>query len=235
MRTGLSCGWHTLRVGGQRRTLRPMLVTGLKCCECNGLPHRLTTRPSDVRPLPPTGHMRAASRFYPTVNLERSLAQIPPGAEVIFIFGEIDCREGLLVAVEKCRYKDVDAGIAATVDIYMRKMAEIQSASGMTIFVHPVPPVLDVTRDVVRRFNVVCKERVEAAQNPSIRYLDFEDQLLGPDGECPAAPHRTRALSNQAAGRAGKLVEGYGYDGTHLHPDYLPILEAALEAARSAV
>ena len=179
--------------------------------------------------------MRAASRFYPTVNLERSLAQIPPGAEAIFIFGEIDCREGLLVAVEKCRYKDVDAGIAATVDIYMRKMAEIQSASGMTIFVHPVPPVLDVTRDVVRRFNVVCKARVEAAQNPSIRYLDFEDQLLGPDGECPPAPITRVPLSNGPAGRAGKLVEGYGYDGTHLHPDYLPILEAALEAARSAV
>ena len=82
----------------------------------------------------------------------------------------------------------------------------------------------------------MCKERVEAAQNPSIRYLDFEDQLLGPDGECPRSPPPdARALSNQAAGRAGKLVEGYGYDGTHLHPDYLPILEAALEAARSAI
>jgi hypothetical protein len=30
---------------------------------------------------------------------------VPRKAEVIFCFGEIDCREGLLVAVEKCRYE----------------------------------------------------------------------------------------------------------------------------------
>ena len=40
----------------------------------------------------------------PQVNFVRAVADIPSGADVVFIFGEIDCREGILVAVEKDRY-----------------------------------------------------------------------------------------------------------------------------------
>lgn len=31
--------------------------------------------------------------------------EIPNGAQVVFLFGEIDCREGILLAIEKCKYK----------------------------------------------------------------------------------------------------------------------------------
>jgi hypothetical protein len=184
----LSCAWHTIEdYSEHKRVLRPMLVTGLKCW-----------------------HMRPESRFYPKVNLHNVLARIPRGADVLFIFGEIDCREGLLVSVERCRYKDVDEGIAVTVDIYLQKLLDIQAEYSFNIFVHPVPPVLDLTRDVVKRFNRVCRAKLKEAQHPSIRYLDFMHKLLDTDGN--------------------HLAEGFGYDGTHLHPSYLCLLEDALKA-----
>jgi hypothetical protein len=183
----LSCGWHTIEDhNGHDRILRPMLVTGLKCW-----------------------HMRPESRFYPKANLHSVLSQIPRGADVLFIFGEIDCREGLLVSVERCRYTDVDEGIAVTVDIYVQKLLEIHEEYEFNILVHPVPPVLDLTRDVVKRFNRVCQAKVQEVQHSAIRYLDFAHRLLGADGS---------------------LAAGLGYDGTHLHPRYLALLEDAVKA-----
>jgi len=35
---------------------------------------------------------------------------VPVGASVIFVLGEIDCREGILVAVEKLKYDTIDDG-----------------------------------------------------------------------------------------------------------------------------
>lgn len=66
----------------RRVLLRPALVTGLK-----------------------HWHLRKESTFYPKINFWRVLATIPPHARVIFLFGEIDCREGILSAVEKCKYE----------------------------------------------------------------------------------------------------------------------------------
>ena len=43
---------------------------------------------------------------------------------------------------------------------------------------------------------------------PSLHWLDFSDQLLSPDGEA--------------------LADGLALDGTHLHPSYVSLLEAAL-------
>lgn len=37
------------------------------------------------------------------VNFERCVAALPHKCDVVFIFGEIDCREGILVAIEKDR------------------------------------------------------------------------------------------------------------------------------------
>lgn len=69
-------------VNSRRVLLRPALVTGLK-----------------------HWHLRKESTFYPKINFWRVLAAIPPRSRVIFLFGEIDCREGILSAVEKCKYE----------------------------------------------------------------------------------------------------------------------------------
>ena len=67
--------------------------------------------------------------------------------------------------------------------------------------VHPVPPVLDETRDMVKKYNAVLRALVEASD---LVWLDFFDGFLDEAG----------------------LKPGYCLDGTHLHPTYLDDLLA---------
>lgn len=43
---------------------------------------------------------------------------VPPHSDVLLLFGEIDCREGLVVSVEKCRYKDLEEAAQARFPIW---------------------------------------------------------------------------------------------------------------------
>lgn len=45
--------------------------------------------------------------------------------KVIFIIGEIDCREGLLVAVERDRYASLAEGMERTIDIFLAALVKI--------------------------------------------------------------------------------------------------------------
>ena len=84
----LSSAWQYMNVKGKEYLLRPKLVTGTKCW-----------------------HMRDDCHFFTHANWLNAKDSIPTGSKVIFNFGEIDCREGLLVAVEKCKYENVQQGI----------------------------------------------------------------------------------------------------------------------------
>lgn len=48
-------------------------------------------------------HLRDEGYFYPKRNFENAMKSLPKGAQVIMMFGEIDCREGIMLAVEKCK------------------------------------------------------------------------------------------------------------------------------------
>ena len=98
----LSPAWSKIALNGEERLLSPALVTGLK-----------------------HWHLRDESNFYPKKNFYRALSSLPTGSNVIFMFGEIDCREGLLVAVERCLYKDLEEGINTTVDIYIKTLKQV--------------------------------------------------------------------------------------------------------------
>ena len=154
--------------------------------------------------MPPSTGTRRASK-----KAARPLAAtVPPGATVLFVLGEIDCREGILVAVEKLRYADVTEGIRKTAKIFVDTAAalcaEKKYARGL---VHPVPPVLDETRGMVTQYNAILKDLVDA--NEFLTYLDFFDDFLDKD----------------------KLKPEYALDGTHLHPRYLDdLLAPALDA-----
>jgi hypothetical protein len=76
----LSSAWQIINIKGEETVLIPKLVTGLKCY-----------------------HLRPESMFFPKNNFYNVVASIPRGARVLFMFGEIDCREGILRAVEKTR------------------------------------------------------------------------------------------------------------------------------------
>ncbi len=60
-----------------------------------------------LHPLLVTGckiwHLRPESRFYPKLQFFNTIRKLPPRAQVVMLFGEIDCREGLLLAVERCK------------------------------------------------------------------------------------------------------------------------------------
>ena len=72
-----------------------------------------------------------------------------------------------------------------------------------------MPPVLNETRHIVKPFNAALKAAVLA--EPSLTWLDFFDELLTPDGDA--------------------LADGLSLDGTHLHPSYIRLVQAALERA----
>lgn len=81
-------------------------------------------------------------------------------AQVIFMFGEIDCREGLLLAVDKLKYADMQEAMGVLADIYMEVLTRTVRERDLRIFVHPVPPVLNETRHIVTPFNDLMRERV---------------------------------------------------------------------------
>jgi tetratricopeptide (TPR) repeat protein len=93
----------------QSRLLIPKLVTGLK-----------------------QWHLRPNSDFYPKEGFQRMVAGLPEGADVsdcpssssplllqvILMVGEIDCREGLLVALERGLYSSLEEGIRETLKVF---------------------------------------------------------------------------------------------------------------------
>ncbi|KDO32857.1 hypothetical protein SPRG_02550 [Saprolegnia parasitica CBS 223.65] len=160
--------------GGHLR-LTPALVTGLK-----------------------HWHLRRASTFYPKRHFEEVISTLPRHARIVFLLGEIDCREGILLAVEKCRYESVDEGMVATMSHFLRVLEALVCTHGFDAYIHPIVPVLDETRHLVRRYNALLRTRVEAAS--FCKWLDCFEDLLGDNG---------------------KLQPAYAFDGTHLHPAYL--------------
>lgn len=80
--------------------------------------------------------------------------------QVIFLFGEIDCREGLLLAVDKLKYDSVDEAMDVLADIYVGVLTRLVEERDLTAYVHPVPPVLNETRHIVMPFNAVVKKKV---------------------------------------------------------------------------
>src|SRR5688572_22058879 len=107
------------------------------------------------------------------------------------------CREGILVAVEKGRYESVDDGIRLAVDVYVKAIQEYSAKKTFKgVYVHPITPVLDVTRPTVKKFTAQLKEKIAGltaskatstsssgpAPSSNIVYLDFFDQLLTADG-----------------------------------------------------
>ena len=181
----LSTAWQILTVHGKPTPLIPKLVTGLKCW-----------------------HLRPESVFFPKNNFYNVMASIPRGARVLFLFGEIDCREGIIRAVEKGRYTDIEQGVAVTIEYYMTALQQLHKDNDWNIFVQPVAPVLNETREVVKVFNRVLKEMVEAI--PCLQFLDIMSGLLTADGSL--------------------LHPDYEMDGTHMSPKYVRLLEQSLNS-----
>jgi len=151
--------------------------------------------------------MRPGCNFFPRINFENAIKSIPDGSLVIFSFGEIDCREGILTAVAQNKYQDLEQGIRKSVSIYVKKLEELAITRHFRIFVHPIVPVLDPTRSTVRKFTASLKLAVDESKR--LVYLDFFDDLLADNGE--------------------SFNRNFALDGTHMSPLYIPLLQSAME------
>ena len=169
--------------GTEKALLIPKLVTGVK-----------------------QWHLRDNSNFYPKANFLNAIKSVPKGAEVVMMIGEIDCREGIFTAIEKGYYESVEEGIKATVGVFISLLKELIQKKKFKIYVHPILPVLNETREMVKLYNSIYKSEVDKMSD--VKWLDFFDDLLTPDRD--------------------KLKPEYQLDGTHISPKYISLLESAL-------
>ena len=182
------------------------------------VPSRSSARPQPhlLRPILVTGtkiwHLRPSCTFYPHANYTSALRTLPPRSTVVLTFGEIDCREGLLTAVAKAKYDSLTEAITALLDIYQAEWERL-TRDGHSVWVHPVQPVLDATRPVVRQFEEALRKRVRTAGVKDVRFLNLFDDLLTRDG----------AFN----------VKEYGMDGTHINPKYVRLIEREMSVPQS--
>ena len=158
-------------------------------------------------------HIRKEGCFYPKCTLLNALKDVPNGSSVIFSVGEIDCREGLLRAVDNCKYDTMEEAIEAAVEIYIAFLTEQQKERGFVIFVHPILPILKETRSVMVQFNEKLKAVVEKCSG--LHWLQLLDVLL--------------------VNERSEFHNEYELDGTHVHPKYVSLLAKALRESLKQV
>lgn len=105
------------------------------------------------------------------------------------------------------------------VSIYVHVIKDLIKERQFVVYVHPVPPALDVTRPIVIAYNQILKAAVLNAADlkqykGKLYWLDFFDDLLTPSGE--------------------RLKQGIKFDDTHLSPSYIQYLQEALLKLESA-
>lgn len=175
----LSPAWNLIEVESKPCLIQPLLITGCKLW-----------------------HLRDASHIHVKVNYVEALDSIPEGSTLIYILGEIDCREGILPAVEKGRYPNAEAAMKVLLKIYMDRVKEaIRKKKLAHVYIHLVPPALDFARPTIMAFNQLLRKTVLGLKKEgvNISWLGFKDNLL---------------LEN------GQLNPLFYIDGTHLHPRY---------------
>ena len=93
--------------------------------------------------------------------------------------------------------------------IYLNVLRDLQKKHQWTVYVHPVLPVLDLTRPIVMQFNKILAEALE--KEPTLHWLDFVCALLTEGGYA--------------------LKDAFKLDGTHVHPSYVTLVESAIMCA----
>ncbi|XP_063422401.1 uncharacterized protein LOC134706948 isoform X2 [Mytilus trossulus] len=182
----ITSAWQHIKFKEETVTIHPVLSTGTKIW-----------------------HLREESQFYPKINFYNAIKVIPDNAAVMLCFGEIDCREALLLCVEKSKYDSIEEAIDTVIDIYIEVIKDLYKKYNWNIYIHPVMPVLDITRSLVMQFNLRLKQRIK--KESTIKWLQFVDELL---------------YTNEDNSLV--LKDCYKFDGTHVHPRYTALLETSL-------
>jgi len=185
----------------QRRTFAPCVVTGAKLW-----------------------HLRKSSDFYTRFSFWDQVTRVPAGADIVFVLGEIDCREGVITAVQKGKYPSVEAALTSTVTLYLELVKEVRKRMPRIgrIFLHPVPEILTETRFLTLAFNrtLASPEAAATLAEVGAKFLNMGCMLEGGD---PAADMSPTDLGNLS------LLPDLTLDGTHWSSRYVAShLEPAL-------
>jgi len=187
----LPLAWHTL---GKDRLMEARLITGCKMW-----------------------HLRPEGLFFPKVTFELAMESLPEGSDVMMVLGEIDCREGLLVCIEKARYKDLAEAASTVIDIFVEELKKWIKRKKFNIYIHPVAPVLDVTRHIVYQFNTLYEAAIEKQDN--MHWIDIFKHLI---------VEKPKKQTSEDSPSLWNFNAKYALDGTHMNPEYIPLLEKAI-------
>lgn len=182
----LSLAWHNITIKNKQYLLIPKLVTGIKIY-----------------------HLRHESSFYPKSNFYSMLSTIPSNSTCIVLMGEIDCRLGLQQSVDKYKYNTLHDAITYNIDIYANILKSIIKRKSMKLcLIHPVPPVLDISRNIVKQYNTVLQQSIATLQQSTqynIHYMDIFHSLLSDN--------------------KNEFNSKYKLDNTHIHPSYITLIQ----------
>lgn len=159
-------------------------------------------------------HLRKESHAFPKVAFYQALKQLPKHAEVLLVLGEVDCREGVLMALQKGRYQQsLDEAFKVLVDIYIDIMQQIAAKYRIAkLYIQPAPPVLNETRPIISIFNRHLAARLidlkQKEPNSPLQWIHIESEVL--------------TLGKDS------LLDEMKLDGSHLHPHYVSLIQNAL-------
>lgn len=137
--------------------------------------------------------------------------------------GEIDCRmdEGILLALEKKVYTNLEVAVQETVAVYLQGLEEMKKEANFegALLIHPPPPSSKQNQPLRSEMLWLFDQCLER----SLR--NRRDIMLLPMG----AALRTYSINKKSAQIPFGILKGqYCCDGTHLNGNYLPLFENAL-------
>ncbi len=128
--------------------------------------------------------------------------------------------------------------------------------AGLQAYIHPIIPVLDVTRQIVQLFNGLYKEAMSGVKGDIVTLYVFCVPLIMLELVCVCldllSTSHVKLIaffsldcywldmedqfleSATAGGDHSVLREEYKMDGTHVNPSYVSLLEASLKKVLSA-
>ncbi|CAJ1426098.1 unnamed protein product [Effrenium voratum] len=191
----LPLAWQFLDIPAEEEEehfiLVPMLVTGAK-----------------------VWHLREESKFYTMFSFWDKLSILPVDAPVMFMLGEIDCREGILHAVQKGKHSSVEEALSRIVDVYVQLLEQVRKKRQTSrLFVHPVPTVLPETRFLTLAMNELLLSEKTRADMAKVRakVLDVDSIFRG----------TTSGVTDAGQLAALPILPELKLDGIHLNPSYV--------------
>jgi len=156
--------------------------------------------------------------YFGKQDFQSLLDSIPDGSRVVFFLGEFDCREGIPRDVDLDEFENVEDGIDSVTNLYILKLIQLARKRRFTVYVHPIPPVLDATRPTVNAFNKALKAKV-IAHSKDLTWIEYLEDVF----------------EEEEKGNFNQMKDEFHLDGTHINPNYVKFLEMSVDLNASSM